>query len=171
MVRDGTGALKRDWLPRTTSQVNQVTPFELLPIAEMPNATNPTSGYIANANNDPVGTTLDNNALNQNRPGGGVYYLNARYADFRMGRVDRLIKAKLDADVKVSLTDMRQWQADRTTGCRTAAPGAADGIRQRRGDRRLVATGRAARRSGGGRGGGQNPQLGSEHANRHPRRL
>ncbi|MBK9657638.1 MAG: penicillin acylase family protein [Rhodanobacteraceae bacterium] len=112
MVRDGTGALKHDWLPRTTSQVNQVTPFELLPIAEMPNATNPTSGYIANANNDPVGTTLDNNALNQNRPGGGVYYLNARYADFRMGRVDRLIKAKLDANVKVSLTDMRQWQAN-----------------------------------------------------------
>lgn len=112
VVRDGTGALKHDWLPRTTSQVNQVTPFELLPIAEMPNATNPTSGYIANANNDPVGTTLDNNALNQNRPGGGVYYLNARYADFRMGRVDRLIKAKLDANVKVSLTDMRQWQAN-----------------------------------------------------------
>ena len=38
VVRDGTGALKHDWLPRTTSQLNQVTPFELLPIAEMPPA-------------------------------------------------------------------------------------------------------------------------------------
>ncbi len=112
LVRDGTGALKHDWLPRTTSQANQATPFQLLPIAEMPNATNPASGYIANANNDPVGTTSDNNALNQTRAGGGLYYLNAGYADFRMGRVDRLIRAKLDADVKVSLADMRQWQAN-----------------------------------------------------------
>lgn len=111
-VRDGTGALKHEWMPRTTTQVNQVTPFELLPIAQMPNATNPASGYIANANNDPIGTTLDNNAFNQTRPGGGIYYLNARYADFRMGRVDRLIKAKLDANVKVTVADMRTWQAN-----------------------------------------------------------
>jgi len=111
-VRDGTGALRHDWLPRTTSQVNQVTPFELMPINQLPNATNPASGYIANANNDPIGTTLDNNAFNQTRPGGGIYYLNARYADFRMGRVDRLIRAKLDANVKVSLADMREWQAN-----------------------------------------------------------
>ncbi len=112
VVRDGTGTLKHDWLPRTTSQANQVTPFELLPIAELPNETNPARGYIANANNDPVGNTLDNNAFNQTRAGGGIYYLNARYADFRQGRVDRLIKAKLDNNVKVSLDDMRQWQAN-----------------------------------------------------------
>lgn len=112
VVRDGTGARKHEWMPRTSSQLNQVTPFELLPIAEMPAATNPASGYLANANGDPVGTTLDNNAFNQTRPGGGAYYLNARYSDFRIGRVDRLIKAKLDAGVKVSLDDMRQWQAN-----------------------------------------------------------
>jgi len=112
VVRDGTGVLKHEWMPVTTRQVNQVTPFELLPIAEMPSATNPASGYIANANGDPVGNTLDNNAFNQTRPGGGQYYLNARYADFRIGRADRLIKAKLDANVKISLDDMRQWQAN-----------------------------------------------------------
>ena len=112
VVRDGTGTLKHEWMPVTNRQINQVTPFELLPIAEMPNASNPASGYLANANNDPVGNTLDNNAFNQQRPGGGQYYLNARYADFRQGRVDRLIKAKLDANVKISLEDMRQWQAN-----------------------------------------------------------
>jgi penicillin G amidase len=111
-VRDGTGALKHDWMPKTTSQANQVTPYELLPIAEMPALTNPASGYIANSNNDPVGTTLDNNAFNQNRAGGGIYYLNARYADFRMGRVDRLIRAKLDANQPVSMNDLRTWQAN-----------------------------------------------------------
>lgn len=112
VVRDGTGVLKHEWMPRTTPQRNQVTPYEILPIAELPIATNPASGYLANANGDPVGNTLDNNAFNQGRPGGGIYYLNARYSDFRIGRADRLIRAKLDANVKVSLDDMRQWQAN-----------------------------------------------------------
>ena len=49
----------------------------------MPFVVNPASGYIANANNDPVGNTLDNNPLNQVRPGGGLYYLNFGYASYR----------------------------------------------------------------------------------------
>lgn len=113
IVRDGTGARKHEWLPLTgTPQTNQVNRFELLPMNELPQAFNPASGYLANANGDPVGNTLDNNPFNQLRPGGGIYYLNARYSDFRIGRADRLIRAKLDAGQKISLDDMRAWQAN-----------------------------------------------------------
>jgi penicillin amidase len=64
----------------------------------MPQVRNPASGWVANCNNDPVGTTLDNNALNQLRPGGGLYYLNPGYAPgFRMGRIRRLIEDALAA--------------------------------------------------------------------------
>ena len=42
-----------------------------MPATEMPFVVNPASGYIVNCNNDPVGNTLDNNPLNQLRPGGG----------------------------------------------------------------------------------------------------
>lgn len=114
IVRDGTGTRRHQWIPlgSATPQLNQVNQFQLLPIAELPQATNPASGYLVNANGDPVGNTLDNNAFNQTRPGGGAYYLNARYADFRVGRADRLIKAKLDANQKISLDDMKAWQAN-----------------------------------------------------------
>ena len=79
----------------------------------MPQLVNPSSGYIANANNDPVGTSLDNNPLNQLRPGGnGIYYLNQGYADYRMGRVDREVKALVESGVPVTVQDMMDLQAN-----------------------------------------------------------
>jgi penicillin amidase len=82
IIRDGTGALNHEWLPVMNPQPAQSIPFEILPDDEMPQVVNPPWGYIANANNDPIGTTLDNNPLNQLRPGGnGIYYLNPGYAD------------------------------------------------------------------------------------------
>ena len=61
-------------------------------VREVPGTTpkNPDSGFINNANNDPIGVSLDNNTLNQLRPNfNGIYYLNAGYADgYRMGRMD-----------------------------------------------------------------------------------
>ncbi|MDX1460670.1 MAG: penicillin acylase family protein, partial [Xanthomonadales bacterium] len=77
----------------------------------MPKAVNPAAGYIANANNDPVGATLDNNPLNQVRPGGGLYYLNPGYAALRMGRIDRELQAMV-AQGEVSLQDMAALQAN-----------------------------------------------------------
>ena len=112
LIRDGSGALKHDWLPLQTRQPNQATPFEILPVAEMPQVINPASGYIANANNDPVGTTLDNNPLNQARRGGGIYYLNFNYSAYRMGRIDRTLDAYRQSGQKVTAADMQKLQAN-----------------------------------------------------------
>src|SRR5688572_14490848 len=113
IIRDGSGTRRNEWVARSGAGIpNQATPFQVLPPAEMPFVVNPAQGYIANANNDPIGTTLDNNPLNQVRPGGGLYYLNVGYSAYRMGRIDRLIRAKLDANQTVTEADMRAWQAN-----------------------------------------------------------
>jgi penicillin amidase len=112
-IRDGTGALNHEWLPVMNPQPAQSIPFEILPYNEMPQVVNPDRGYIANANNDPIGTTLDNNPLNQLRPGGnGIYYLNNFYSDLRQGRVDRVLKALVDSGEPVTAEDMMGLQAN-----------------------------------------------------------
>jgi len=112
-IRDGTGALNHEWLPVMNPQPAQALPFEILPFDEMPQVVNPPWGYIANANNDPVGTSLDNNPLNQLRPGGnGIYYLNPGYSDYRMGRVDRELKAMVESGKPVTAQDMMDLQAN-----------------------------------------------------------
>ena len=68
LIRDGSGALNHEWLPVQNPQPAQAVPYEILPYDEMPQVVNPPWGYIANANNDPVGVTLDNNPYNQLRP-------------------------------------------------------------------------------------------------------
>ena len=112
LIRDGSGARRNEWLPVANRQPNQAVPYEILGPNEMPFVINPASGYIANANNDPIGTTLDNNPLNQVRPRGGLYYLNPGYSSLRQGRIDRLIQARLADGGQVSLADMRAWQAN-----------------------------------------------------------
>lgn len=112
LIRNGTGALQHDWLPVTTRHPNQTLNFEVLPPGEMPFSINPASGYIANANNDPVGVTLDNNALNQLRPGGGIYYLDRGYSAFRQGRIDRLLQDRLASGQPVTPEFMKQAQAN-----------------------------------------------------------
>jgi penicillin amidase len=113
IIRDGTGALNHEWLPVMNPQPAQALPFEVLPFDEMPQVVNPSWGYIANANNDPVGTSLDNNPLNQLRPGGnGIYYLNQGYDNYRMGRVDRELKAMVESGVPVTAQDMMDLQAN-----------------------------------------------------------
>ena len=113
IIRDGTGALNHEWLPVSNPQPGQAVPFEILPYNEMPQVVNPPWGYIANANNDPVGTTLDNNPLNQLRPGGnGIYYLNAAYSDFRQGRVDRVLAELVESGEPVTVQDMMDLQAN-----------------------------------------------------------
>ena len=53
----------------------------------MPQAVNPLRGYIANANNDPLGTSNDNDPLDQRRHDGGVLYLGVGYdRGYRIGR-------------------------------------------------------------------------------------
>ena len=111
LLRDGSGALGHDWLPANEDST-RAAPFASLPKSEMPHVVNPPWGYIANANNDPVGTTLDNNPLNQLRPGGnGIYYLNPSYSELRMARIDRELQ-DLVASGSVSVEDMKALQAD-----------------------------------------------------------
>jgi len=113
IIRDGTGALNHEWLPVMNPQPAQSLPFEILPFDEMPQVVNPDWGYIANANNDPIGTTLDNNPLNQLRPGGnGLYYLSNGYSDYRQGRVDRVLKALVESGTPVTVQDMKDLQAN-----------------------------------------------------------
>jgi len=111
LIRDGSGALNHEWLPVQNPQPDQAVPFEIMPWAEMPKDINPERGYVANANNDPIGVTLDNNPLNQLRPAGGLYYLNPGYASLRMGRVDRVLQ-DLVAGGNVTRDDMIALQAN-----------------------------------------------------------
>ena len=112
-IRNGTGAAANEWLPVMNPQPNQALDFEILPFEEMPHMVNPEKGYVTNANNDPVGTTLDNVPYNQVRPSGtGLYYLNSHYASYRMGRVDREVKALVETGTPVTLDDMKRIQAN-----------------------------------------------------------
>lgn len=113
LIRDGTHTARNEWLPVQNRQPGQSLNYEILPADELPNAVNPPQGYIANANQDPIGTSLDNNPLNQLRPNGGIYYLNVGYdGGFRQGRIVRLIEASLAGGNKISLRRMQRIQAN-----------------------------------------------------------
>ncbi len=112
-IRDGTGAAANEWLPVMNPQPQQALDFEMLPFDEMPHMVNPAKGYVTNANNDPVGVTLDNVPYNQVRPNGnGLYYLNSHYAAYRMGRVDREVRKLIDAGTKITLDDFKRIQGN-----------------------------------------------------------
>jgi penicillin amidase len=139
-VRDGTGG--NEWLPATRHLAGQAIPYEILPPAEMPRVVNPRAGFFVNANDDPAGLTLDNDPLNQLRPGGGIYYLNPGYDGFRAGRITELLRARLAHGPKLTMADMQRIQAD--TGLIDAeffAPRVVAALRRARGaaDPRLAA--------------------------------
>ena len=112
-IRDGTGAAKHDWLPVSHPQPNQATPYEILPVSEMPFVVNPATGYVANANNDPIGFSLNNNPLSMTRPGGGIYYLDGGgSSSLRMGRIDRELQRLIASGNPITAGDMRHLQAN-----------------------------------------------------------
>ncbi|MCB1057625.1 MAG: penicillin acylase family protein [Acidobacteria bacterium] len=113
LIRDGTHTFHNEWLEATGDRdPNQALNYQILPFSEMPQVVNPERGYILSANNDPVGTTLDNNPLNQVRPGGGLYYLNAGYANLRAGRIQRLIDEQIASGEGFTLADLERMQAN-----------------------------------------------------------
>jgi penicillin amidase len=109
-LRNGKGG--NEWLPVAHPQPQQALPFEILPYSEMPQVVNPSNGWFVNANNDPIGQTLDNDPLNAQRPGGGIYYLNPGYDGIRAGRITQLVRQKLANGGKLSVADMKSIQAD-----------------------------------------------------------
>jgi penicillin amidase len=108
LIRDGTHG--NEWLTHALAP-GETFPYEALPFDEMPHMVNPPAGFFVNSNNDPAGTTLDNDPLNQRRPSGGIYYLNPGYDGFRAGRVMQVIRQALAAG-KPSFADMQAIQAD-----------------------------------------------------------
>ena len=110
IIRSGLGG--NEWLPVSNPQPQQAVPFEILPFDEMPKLINPVGGYFINANNDPTGNTRDNNAFNELRPGGGIFYLNPGYAiGTRAGRITQAFEERLAAG-PLSVDDMQEIQAD-----------------------------------------------------------
>lgn len=103
-----------DWIRDLSPEPAQATPNAILPFSEMPQVVNPARGFFVNANNDPVGTTFDNNPLNQVRPGGGIYYLNPGYDGFRGTRIMQMIDEKIENGEKISFDEMQEMQADTT---------------------------------------------------------
>jgi penicillin amidase len=115
-VRDGSGSGLHQWIAAGSSDPNRAIPFEILPFEEMPQTENPATGFIITANNDPIGNTLDNDPLNQKRPGGGLYYLNWVYdIGFRAARITELVKSQIASGKKFSLKDFEKIQADTMT--------------------------------------------------------
>ena len=112
-IRQGDLALHQ-WLPKIHSYPNQVLNYEILAPSEMPQVINPRNGWFVNANNDPVGTTLDNDPLNSFRDTGGVYYLSNSYAPgFRAGRITQGIRRLLArGDHRISFAEMQRLQSD-----------------------------------------------------------
>lgn len=112
-IRDGTSGA-HEWLPVQNPQPGQAIPYEILPPDEMPHTINPPAGWFVNANNDPAGTVLDNDPLNQLRVGGqGIYYLNPGYAGgFRAGTITRRIRDYVASQGELSKADLQSIQAD-----------------------------------------------------------
>jgi penicillin amidase len=112
-IRDGTSGA-HEWLPVQTPQPGQAIPYEILRQDELPYTINPPAGWFVNANNDPAGTVLDNNPLNQLRTGGqGIYYLNPGYAGgFRAGTITLRIRDYIAGQGELSKEDLQSIQAD-----------------------------------------------------------
>jgi penicillin amidase len=111
-VRDGVSG-DNNWISEPTPPPGQTIPFRILPFEEMPQALNPANGFFANANNDPAGTSLDNDPLNQRRLSdpNAIYYLNPGYSDgLRSGRITRLVRERVENGPPITSEDMREFQ-------------------------------------------------------------
>ncbi|GIF73389.1 hypothetical protein Asi02nite_29070 [Asanoa siamensis] len=111
LLRDGTGG--NEWLPVRNPQPHQALPYEILPFDELPQVVDPPAGFIVSANNDPTGTTFDNDVLDQRRPGGGIFYLSFFHNGFRAGRITAMVRAAI-ARGRVTADDVIAMQADVT---------------------------------------------------------
>jgi len=111
LIRDGRGVLAHEWL-KNVSFGDSGVPYQILPQAEMPHSIDPPEGFIVTANNDPIGTTVDNDVFDQFRPDGGVLYLHYSYRGLRAARIQSEI-ARLTADGgKLSMVELKAMQAN-----------------------------------------------------------
>ncbi|MCB1036503.1 MAG: penicillin acylase family protein [Acidobacteria bacterium] len=111
LIRDGSGALRNEWLRHRRYEPFRSLPFDILPFDEMPQVLNPPGDLLISANNDPVGNTLDNDPLNEMRPGGGVYYLNRSHVSLRAAKVRRLIEGIVGSGGRIGAAEVEALQA------------------------------------------------------------
>jgi penicillin amidase len=80
----------------------------------IPHAWNPDKGFIETSNNDPIGTTDDDDPFfDEPMVDGAPLYLSWDYADgARSGRATKRIQAMIDSGHKMTLDDMQSVQAD-----------------------------------------------------------
>lgn len=110
-IRDGQGG--NEWLAPKTQDPTRALPYEVLPAEEMPHIINPPRGFLVSANNDPSGTSLDNDPLNQTRRGGGILYFGAGFdAGVRAGRITQLLDQRVSARRRITPNDLKAIQAD-----------------------------------------------------------
>ncbi len=110
-IRNGQGG--NEWLRDPSPDPLNGTGYQSLPFEELPQTINPKNGFVVNANNDTSGATLDNDPVNQLRPGGqGIYFLGYSF-DFgtRAGRITQALQERFAAG-KVDREDMKAIQAD-----------------------------------------------------------
>ncbi|MCE9580323.1 MAG: penicillin acylase family protein [Deltaproteobacteria bacterium] len=83
----------------------------------VPHVINPTAGFIATANSDPVGATFDNDPLNQYDKDGHVLYAGTTYAaGVRSERIAERIQADATSTGnKITLDDLAAIQHDSTS--------------------------------------------------------
>ncbi|MBK7535524.1 MAG: penicillin acylase family protein [Myxococcales bacterium] len=78
----------------------------------VPHSINPRSGYLANANSDPVGATFDDDALNEDLVDGRPLYAGVGYAPgLRLERIASLLEGAMTRG-RVTLTDFAAIQHD-----------------------------------------------------------
>ena len=102
---DGTGGA--EWL--TDGEGNTLW----LPEEKFPQATNPPEGFLATANNDQLGNTLDNDPLNDD-----VYFTFTADIGFREQRIQDLLSnraGRRPEGAKITLEDMSAYQYDTTS--------------------------------------------------------
>jgi penicillin amidase len=113
-VRDGLSGAN-NWIPDPARTQGQAVPFAILPYDEMPQTLNPVNGFFSNANNDPAGTSLDNDVTNQRRLSNpdAIYYLSGGYdPGLRSGRITQLLRDRIRAGQKISVEDMKRFQTN-----------------------------------------------------------
>ena len=111
LIRSGSGG--NEWVSVGDRPETQAVPFAVLPPQELPQVVNPSSGLLINANNNPLDTLLDNDALNQFRPSGGIFYIDWYYrSSWRAGRISQVLGQGLAAEQRFSRGDMQRLQSD-----------------------------------------------------------
>ncbi len=90
---------------------------EFLDERYFPKMKDPASGWIATANTDNVGTTLDNDPTNDRLPDGRLFYIGFDFVQgFRLGRIQERLDAATTGGNQMTAEEMASIQGDVKSG-------------------------------------------------------